>query len=475
MAQLDLVRLPSGTMGWQAFVDGLVGINDGAERYFLELKSDVQPATTVGNAKIAKFILGAANRSPGLAAKRFDGYALLVLGVANGRVVGIPSFEAKDLAKAVNKFVGVGADGPRWDFHSVDLGGGLQVVIIVVDPPKVGDPLWTCLSDGVEGLVDGRTYIRADGETREAKGNEVRALMAERMKVTPVAQLEVQLIGTAYRATCDDKVLEEFVAKERARLLEALPKPKPPVAKKPPADARTKAIGLLGYEGILGKDFLTSRNPFEQEKPETRTTEQYQAEIDRWEQTARRQWRLVLDRVLGRAGEAMQVEVTNLSSVFLEELEIRVHIEGNIEAVKCVSGKLNIRGSFAATPRPWGPKKVSIVSNFHVPNVQPIPQNFTPRSQYGIVKFENGGSVNLTCVEKDLRPLGKALSDDDDLVLIARDKNATEFRGTWTVTARGHNAVYKGDLVVPVTIKTADFTEWMRRQLGLTIGENSQT
>jgi hypothetical protein len=70
-------------------------VDDRVERYFLELKSDVDLSKSPGQAKVAKFILGAANRARDVAARRFEAHALFVLGVAKGSTEGIPSSRPK--------------------------------------------------------------------------------------------------------------------------------------------------------------------------------------------------------------------------------------------------------------------------------------------------------------------------------------------------------------------------------------------
>ena len=110
--------------------------------------------------------------------RRFGGHALMVLGVGDGRVVGVPAFEAKDLAVTVQRLMG--ADGPRWDFERIQI-DDKDVIVVVVDPPT--GEVWTCRGDG-EGLTDGAIYVRADGETRRATGDEIRALI-DRAKKQP--------------------------------------------------------------------------------------------------------------------------------------------------------------------------------------------------------------------------------------------------------------------------------------------------
>jgi hypothetical protein len=75
----------------------------------MELHPDRRAAGTVTSRpvkrtcylKVAKFILGAANRDPESAAKYLEGHAVMILGVAEANVVGLKRFEAKDFVGAV--------------------------------------------------------------------------------------------------------------------------------------------------------------------------------------------------------------------------------------------------------------------------------------------------------------------------------------------------------------------------------------
>lgn len=96
--------MPTGDAGWQRFAENVRGLDDSYERYFLELKSDVDLNTATGRAKVAKFILCAANRIKREAMRKLEGRALLVLGI--GVPGGVPPFEANELDRVVQKFAG---------------------------------------------------------------------------------------------------------------------------------------------------------------------------------------------------------------------------------------------------------------------------------------------------------------------------------------------------------------------------------
>ena len=102
----DFRRLPAGQLAWRALVDQLSKVDASAERHFYEIKSYIDLNTNEGRAKVAKFILGAANRDPALAVSRFDGNALMFLGIGAGTAPGITGFEALELERYVRKFTG---------------------------------------------------------------------------------------------------------------------------------------------------------------------------------------------------------------------------------------------------------------------------------------------------------------------------------------------------------------------------------
>ena len=82
VTDVDLSRLPTGLLSWGSLVEYAGTFDDRVERYFLEVKSSVDLNTNSGRAKVAKFILGAANRDSARAATRFGGHAVLLLGSA---------------------------------------------------------------------------------------------------------------------------------------------------------------------------------------------------------------------------------------------------------------------------------------------------------------------------------------------------------------------------------------------------------
>ena len=114
-------------------------------------------------------------------------------------------------------------------------------------------------------------------------------------------------------------------------------------------------------------------------------------------------------------------------------------------------------------PITWGPTR----RGFSFPNL--IANNFTPGipSMYqSPLSWRNSGSIDLVFSIGDLRPRETHMSDDDEMILVVPRSSETQVRGTWEVTARGHNDIYTGDLLVNIG-DSVSLTPLLRELLGL--------
>lgn len=363
--ELDLSHLPSGQLGWRQLVEQLGAIPDKTERHFLEFKgSETVLSAKEDQAKVAKFVLGAANRDPARAADRFDGNAIMLIGIDNDELVGVPLFEPMDLHNYVTKFIG--NPGPVWDFQLVSVSDKRSVVIIVVAPPVAAMQPWVCRADGPGNLEDGLTLFRADGTTRRAKSAEIDA-MHERARVAAKPQIDllIEIVGVVRAYDYDSDVTERYIEGRRAALIDALPKPTPPKPPTPLAvtgsatfspDANLSAM-LAGIAASQGSVFK-GPNAFGAVDPEDRTKDEYLAEIDSWEAEFRRELPKLLDEAARCVWPGVVVKVTNATDTYLDEPEVHVHIEGPVEGLSWRSrDELPVPADFLPKPpRRWGPR-----------------------------------------------------------------------------------------------------------------------
>jgi hypothetical protein len=236
---VDTTRAPKGELAARALIDAVVANDDRVERHYLEVKSDLDLTTKKDQAKVAKFILGAANRMPDRAAKAFEGYGVMVVGASQGSAAGIPPIEALEIQKAVLPFIG--ADGPRYDLVRVPCDAGSnEILVVLVDPPEWGQGPFICQKSGENQLRDGAVFVRADGETREARGDELKQLIQRGQVATAQVDFRVRIVGVVRPVEIDDdRTIEDFISLHRARLRTALEH-----AKNPPDPAKNSTDPL---------------------------------------------------------------------------------------------------------------------------------------------------------------------------------------------------------------------------------------
>lgn len=457
---IDTTQAPRGVISARSLVDAVMASDDRVERHYLEAKSDLALTTKKDQAKLAKFILGAANRMPDKAAKAFEGYAVMVIGASADRCVGIPPIETLVIERAVLPYIG--ADGPKWDLLRVPVPNSQnEVLLLVVDPPQSGQGPFICHKEG-DGLLDGAVYIRADGETRQAKADELKALIRRGESIAPSVDFEVAIKGDVVRATMDHEVaLDDYIAAERQRLISALPAHRRPTHLHPdPVDARIVSTETLA-------DLLTTANLAAAfgSSPETRTEEEYLGAIDTWEQSTRDAWPEAALRLVVLQLEPVEIRLTNRAQTFFHDVELKIHLEGAIQGVECEESEEELTiGDLGlpSPPREWGPAPFHFgigLPNLAVPLAsyrQPIPNR---------IQWHNTGSVDITFYVGDLRPMETDTCDDGAFALLLLGGTEDHVQGTWEITARGHHKVYTGELRAHIVDQ--DLTPELRQVLGL--------
>lgn len=460
MPELDITRAPRGVLAAQGLVAAVAEQGDMAERHYLELKSTLDLSTKKDKEKIAKFILGAANRMPDVAAAAFEGYGVMIIGVAQGAITGIPAVEMMEISKVIQRYVG--AAGPRWDIVWVPVEGSAnQVLVIIVDPPKLGQAPFPCRASG-DSLTDGRIYIRADGETREANSEELDLLI---QRGSAGAQVEVdfavEVLGEIASVAVDkESTVVEYLSKMRARLIDAMPRPEPQST-----DSGSLRAGLSAYRAALdGLSPVVSTLM----EPEQRSEEEYLESIDSWESKFRAAWTAALPKIAASQLRPAMVRITNRTTTFFHDVEVNLHLEGEIFAFDYSKPEWADDFSDLELPHPprkWGPRQRSL----GIPAFANMGQLYTPSAtQYTppSISYKNGGSVDLSLDVGELRPRGTYASEDEEIVLVVADRSLTSIRGTWELTARDHNDVYTGKIDVAVA-RNRDLTAVARQILAL--------
>lgn len=446
MTDLDLSRAPLGLVVATELIDAVVDLGDLAERHYLELKSTLDLSSKRDQEKLAKFILGAANRMPGHAATAFEGYAVMLIGVGNGSAPGIEPIEMLGLVNGVRRFLG--ATGPRWDVvWSPVEAAGKAVLVLVVDPPKNGQGPFPCRANG-ESLVDGRIYVRAEGATREATAEEVDMLVQRgRTASDATVEIGIELLGDLVSYEVDEEsTIDRYISNVRRSLLSALPKE--PTKSSPNLEYSTALSDMtakISAEFVRGS-FLNSTTP------ESRSPDQYRDQIDDWEEEVRGSWADAREVLIGHLGRPCIFRITNQTSNFLNGVEVVLHLDGAIRGVPHQNEDrvANVRTlGIPDPPRRWGPRQrdLGLASLFRPTS---FPAGMFGRPIAPSVRYRNSGSVTLEFHVGDLRPMGVYQSEDEVLVLVVDDLAVGAVHGGWELTAVGHNQVYRGEVAFSV-------------------------
>lgn len=440
----DMSRVPRGERAARALVEAIAAGDDRLEGHALEIKGDLDLRSAKDKTKLAKFVLGAANRMPDKAASAFEGHAVMVIGVKDGRVVGVAPVENLDIENAITPYVG--ADGPTWDLMRVRVPGSPNdALLLLVDPPLWGQPPFPCLRDGVD-LVDGEIYVRTNGKTSKAKSGDIKNLSRRTASAAaPAVAFEVCLDGEVVPVEVDDRItLDAYIASERSRLLDALPSSKPPTERK-----RTAMSSLDFAMGASAAQSAMTATLNVMTTPEPRTEDQYRTQIDTWEQQTRTAWPEGVDRLIGLRLPLVAPRVENLEEVFLHDVELVVHLEGKVRGVSAELDEYEPTCpslGLPPTPRTWGPKPLDLrlqvpaySLGFGGPAVPASPPS---------VSWSNTGSVTITFEVGDLRPRETYTCVDSDLILVVNGAQDVPIHGTWKITARDHHRIYVGELTV---------------------------
>ncbi|MEE2570957.1 hypothetical protein V1638_16395 [Pseudarthrobacter sp. J64] len=442
---MDTSRPPHGERQRKALLAEIVAGGDTAEKHYLEIKRQLDFSSKEETTKIAKFILGAANRLPATAERHFGGYAVMVIGAEQGGLPGVPAgTEVLDIEQKINKFLLPG--GPQWELERAPADApGQEVLFILVDPPQDGDPIYLCRADfqgSKVNLSNGDIYVRAQGQTRKATAPEIDDLMTRAGKKSlPTPELTVSLAGDAHHLDLTPERLNHFIDSqvEKARTQHL----------SPPASAAAQGSPLfaaLNSQVLLGLD------------PSRLSPEAFERQALGWEQQIRAEWQESLGRIAGAALPGLVIELGNRQSIFLEAVRFDLTLK---EAYG-----VNTEDADDVTPEKLFPPVIVQRSPFdHGLGFSPSYLNrISPTLSRYPLKWKNvGENLHITIELDQLRPGTPWASDGDDFVVISRH-NVTTLSGTWRATIRGHHQAFDGEVSLPVS---ADHNiQTLYRQLG---------
>ena len=199
---------------------------DRAESHALEAKSTLdftnKAERSKAQAKIVKFILGVSNRDEFKAAHHFQGYAVMVIGVSQGKVHGVDKTPEQHEFHGSNKAY-FGQEMPNYSFvnHTFE---GKNLLFILVEPPVNGKAIYICSKNyhpekAADRLTDGAIYYRDSTETKTADASQLREMINRLLGGTQSVKLSLSPDIVNF---CGDKELTEefFMTLARAKAME---------------------------------------------------------------------------------------------------------------------------------------------------------------------------------------------------------------------------------------------------------------
>lgn len=196
-------------------------VGDAAESHALEAKSTLnftdRMQRKVSYAKIIKFIIGSANRDEFTAAKLFNGYGIMLIGVEQGNTPGIQDApEQHEFDDYARKYFG--SHTPTYEFKTHQF-EDKTLLFVLVDPPINGKAIYICSNDFFpsdreargDALFDGAIYYRNSTQTKPAESAQLRAIINRLIGGNSNAELTLSPHIVNYCA--DDELTEEFYAK----------------------------------------------------------------------------------------------------------------------------------------------------------------------------------------------------------------------------------------------------------------------
>ncbi|WP_141578734.1 hypothetical protein [Actinomadura sp. WMMA1423] len=417
---LDTGMVPLGERALRSILGHVIAVGDEAETTYLEVKSSLDVKSKVGTAKVAKFLLGAANRRPQEAARHFHGYAVLVIGAEKGKAPGVDrGVEAHELEDRLRPYLG--PQFPAFEFGRVGVGADKEVLFVIAQPPQEGQTIFPCHKnfqgeDRRDNLEDGAIYVRGTSNTRPARSGEVLALVERaRGSGKPPIDLEVEVLGSICRVDRVEEVLESLRDYQEEQF-----------SRQPEFAEDTSALATIRLaSSVFGS-------------PRALSAAEREAALAVWRNGKTEHIAKGREHFLGVGLSGVGVRVVSRDRfvakphliVTFHGCELFDHLDpGDADFEKAVEPVLRSHDPFQ-------------------PAVDYSSLRLLPRD-YPVAWGNRGEDAEVVLTPESFRPNMPWTSDQDDYVIVTRDPQVSSVEVTWVLTEDGNDAVTSGEFRVP--------------------------
>lgn len=256
LSDIDTTRAMRTDDELRMLVEAIHGSPAGTqETNWVEWKNGLDLTKAAGRFAVAKAILGFANRAVEQAQLACEGVAYMVVGVEPGAAAGVGAVDHAELGQAIKTYV----NGARWTPFYVSF-EGVTVLVIVIEPPRAGDPIHTLqktYNDGAKyNAAAGTVFHRGTAHTEPAGAGEIEMLSRRLVQGTQKPELDLALRCTAQPITrigVEQEQLEDWLRRREAfiRANSGKPPDRPPPRPKPqPNPARPRWAADYAYGAL---------------------------------------------------------------------------------------------------------------------------------------------------------------------------------------------------------------------------------
>lgn len=415
---LNTSVIPLGERAFQGILDHVLAVGDEAETTCLEVKGPLDMSGKATTAKIAKFLLGAANRRAHAAARHFHGYAVLVIGAQKDDAPGVPrGTEAHELEDRLRPYLG--PQFPAFEFGRIAVGRDNEVLFVVAQPPEDGQAIFPCHKsyqgdDGRDSLEDGAIYVRGTSNTRPARSGEILALVERaRGGVKPPIVLEVELVGRVHHVDRVDEILGKLLDYREEQF----------------SKQQEKTSFSPASLQLASSVFGSAKPPSEEDRERA---------LANWRSKRAEHLADGREHFLGVGLSGVGFRVLSRDrfiakprlTLTFHECELFDHLDAD-------------DADFEKAVEPVLRRQDPLRPGFDYSTLRPLPRD------YPVSWSKRGEDAEVVLTPESLRPNDPWTSDQDDYVIVARDPGAGSVEVTWVLTEDGNDTVITGDLTVP--------------------------
>lgn len=406
-------------------VQAIVGASPNDESDWVEWKNGaLMLGQKAAYFAIARHALGMANRLPGNAALHAEGCGYIVVGAEPGQYQGVTEVDPADLDAGIRPYLG--SDGPRWSAQYVKpQPHGGSVLVVTVEPPRRGDPLFT-LRKEYDKYLAGAIFVRRPGRTDQAGPGDVQNLADRYAAADHTITLHVRPTGI-------DKPLVIPLDANHTRVFEAWE-----------ARARTGLLSLSSSAESTGGFRLA--DAFRRDL--VKEHEEYKEDVDKYLKECRSCYLKTVAALTAQDGDRLtRLSLVNTSDRNYTEVRIEIRIQASL---------MYIQDPDKLTKPPKRPEPPRIPGKNSIRQDASFPYNLysslsLPSSKMPVIptpsKFDVTRTDSSTIVTYELSRIRPEQQIPlDPAFILAIDQADGEVEITWRVTAGNVDGVVEGNL-----------------------------